>query len=315
MASVFLSYSHADEALKSELDKHLSALKRQGAIDVWHDRRIPAGDEVDKTINTNLEKAEIILLLVSSDFLNSRYCYDVEFARALEKHKEGSARVIPVILRPCDWKHSALGGFLAVPTDGKPITKWANTDEAFLDVVTQIRAVLPQLTAAPKPVAATVIETKTPSPRSSNLRVKKDFTEAAKDRFQDETFDYIANYFEGSLKELGARNPEIEGRFKRIDALTFSAVIYKDGEDACGCSIHNGSSRSSGFGRGITYSTDRSGRGNSINDNLTVEAGDQSLSLKPMMSGGFMRGGSSHDKMTQEGAAEYYWEKLIEHLQ
>lgn len=76
MATVFLSYSHADESLRDQLEKHLSALKRQGLIDSWHDRRIVAGKEFDKEISGNLEKAEVILLLVSSDFLASDYCYE-----------------------------------------------------------------------------------------------------------------------------------------------------------------------------------------------------------------------------------------------
>ena len=314
MASVFLSYSHADETLKSELEKHLAQLRREGAIEVWHDRKISAGDALDKTISANLERAEIILLLVSSDFLNSNYCYDVEFKRALQKHEEGSARLIPIILRPCDWQHSPLGKLLAAPKDGKPITKWANLDEAFLDVVLQIRAVLPTKNTVTKTVSTTPVQIKSSALRSSNLRVKKDFTEADKDRFRDETFDFISNYFEGSLKELGERNPEIEGRFKRIDVQTFSAVIYKNGKAVAKCSVRNGSSRSFGFGSGITYSTDESGRGNSMNENLTIETGDQSLSLKAMMSG-FMHGRSQSTQLTAEGAAEYYWGMLMEPLQ
>lgn len=312
MASVFLSYSHADETLRAELEKHLAQLRREGAIEVWHDRKISAGDALDKTISANLEKAEIILLLVSSDFLNSNYCYDVEFKRALQKHEEGSARIIPIILRPCDWQHSPLGKLLAAPKDGKPITKWSNLDEAFLDVVLQIRAVLPKSTAVVKTASTFPVPIKSSAPRSSNLRVKKDFTEADKDHFRDETFDFIANYFEGSLKELGERHPEIEGRFKRIDAQTFSAVIYKNGKAVAKCSVRNGGSR--GFGSGITYSADDNVRGNSFNECLSVESGDQSLSLKPMMSG-FMHGRGQSTQLTAEGAAEYYWGILMEPLQ
>lgn len=144
--------------------------------------------------------------------------------------------------------------------------------------------------------------------------MKKDFTEADKDRFRDETFDFIANYFEGSLKELGERHSEIEGRFKRIDAQTFSAVIYKNGKAVAKCSVRNGSSRSFGFGSGITYSADESGRGNSINENLSVEAGDQSLSFSSMMPG-FAFGQPKSVGLNAEGAAEYYWEMLISPLQ
>jgi len=81
MAVVFFSYSHADEELRDQLEKHLTMLKRQGAIETFHDRRIPAGNEVDRSISAELERADVILLLVSPDFLASAYCYDIEMQR------------------------------------------------------------------------------------------------------------------------------------------------------------------------------------------------------------------------------------------
>jgi TIR domain len=137
--SLFCSYSHKDEALRKKLETHLSLLEDQGVIHGWNDRRIEAGTEWDGAINKNLEDAGIILLLVSADFLASRYCRDVEIARAMERHKVGTARVIPVILRPVDWHTAPFGKLQALPKDGKPITKWKNQDEAFTDVARGIR--------------------------------------------------------------------------------------------------------------------------------------------------------------------------------
>ncbi|MEQ1546982.1 toll/interleukin-1 receptor domain-containing protein [Methyloglobulus sp.] len=94
---MFYSYSHKDEVLRDELEKHLKLLQRQNVIDSWHDRKIDAGTEWKNTIDDNLETADIILLLISSDFLASDYCIDIEVKRAMEKHKEKSAVVIPVI--------------------------------------------------------------------------------------------------------------------------------------------------------------------------------------------------------------------------
>ncbi len=145
MANVFFSYSHADEALRNQLEIHLSSLKRQGVISAWHDRRILAGTEFDKAIDRNLEIADIVLLLVSPDFIASDYCYEREVNRAMQRHSEGNARVIPVILRPCDWHDLEFGRLLAAPTDGRAITKWPNADEAFLDVVKSIKAALREL--------------------------------------------------------------------------------------------------------------------------------------------------------------------------
>jgi hypothetical protein len=102
MATIFFSYSHKDESLRDELETHLAMLKNEGLIESWHDRRIPAGDEFEQAIDAGLERADLILLLVSPDFLASRYCYGLEVARAMELHEERRARVIPVILRPCE---------------------------------------------------------------------------------------------------------------------------------------------------------------------------------------------------------------------
>src|SRR5437773_12372398 len=104
MATLFFSYSHKDEKLRDRLEVHLSTLKHEGLISTWHDRQIRAGEEFDKAIDEEMEKADVILLLVSPDFLASSYCYNVELARAIQRHDKGRTRVIPVILRPCDWR-------------------------------------------------------------------------------------------------------------------------------------------------------------------------------------------------------------------
>src|SRR5712692_8907637 len=100
---------HNDEGVRNQLEKHLSALKHQGLIETWHDRRITAGQAFDQEIDAHLESADVILLLISSDFLASDYCYKREMGRAVERHEVGSAIVIPVILRPCDWHDTPFG--------------------------------------------------------------------------------------------------------------------------------------------------------------------------------------------------------------
>lgn len=132
---VFISYSHKDETFKESLNEHLSMLKRNELISEWHDRQIIAGDNWKGQISKNLEEAQLILFLVSSSFLSSEYCFDIEFKRALEKHHEGSAQLIPIVVRPCDWTTSELGSFQGLPKDALPITKWNDQDEAWLNVV------------------------------------------------------------------------------------------------------------------------------------------------------------------------------------
>jgi hypothetical protein len=144
---VLFSYSHRDEKLRNELDKHLALLKRQNLIRVWHDRQIPAGKEFDREILSHLETASLILLLISADFLASDYCYTKEMKIALQRHDAGKARVIPVILRPVDWQHGPFSKLLSLPTDGKPVTTWGKRDAGLLNVAIGIRRVVEELTA------------------------------------------------------------------------------------------------------------------------------------------------------------------------
>ena len=117
----FVSYSHKDETLRAELETHLKLLSRQGALDLWTDRRIAAGDEWKGEIDENLERADLVLLLVSPDFVASDYCYDKEMRRALERHEEGSARVVPIIVRDVDWQPAEFAKLHALPRDGKAV--------------------------------------------------------------------------------------------------------------------------------------------------------------------------------------------------
>lgn len=136
---VFISYAHKDEIFKEALNEHLTMLKRNGVISEWHDRKIVPGEDWKNQISQNLEESALILFLVSSTFLSSEYCYDIEFTRALEKHHEGSAQLIPVVIRPCDWTASKLGTFQGLPKDALAISKWVNQDEGWVDVVQGIK--------------------------------------------------------------------------------------------------------------------------------------------------------------------------------
>jgi hypothetical protein len=318
MTGVFFSYSHADEGLRDQLEKQLSMLKRQGVIDTWHDRRIGAGRDIARTIDERINRDDIILLLVSADFLASDYCYDIEMKRAMEHHEAGEVIVIPVILRACDWHHAPFGKLNAVPRDGKPITQWTDIDDAFLQVAKAIREAAARMgKVAPSPAPATNMTATSQSarhpaegPRSSNLRLAKSFTQRDKDRFREEAFEFMARFFENSLAELAERNPGIEGVFRRVDANRFFATVYRDGKDVAKATIYMGGDS---FGRGINYVQGHTTAGNTINESLGVEADDQSIYLTTM---GMMHYGDQKEKkLSCEGAAELYWGNLIRPLQ
>src|SRR6266581_1755103 len=144
---VFCSYARKDEIWLRKLETHLSLLKRQGLISLWHDRLISPGTDWTTEIDTRLETASVNLLLISADFLASDYCYGIEMQRALESHQANEARVIPILLRPLDWNNAPFAHLQVLPTDAKPITTWRNRDAAFTDVAAGIRRVIEDLSS------------------------------------------------------------------------------------------------------------------------------------------------------------------------
>jgi internalin A len=151
----FVSYSHKDESLRAELDTHLKLLGRRGLLEIWTDQRIGAGEEWKGQIDKNLERADLVLLLVSPAFFESDYCYDLEMQLAMERHEEGSARVIPILVRPIsNWQAAPFGKLQALPAGGKPVTTWSGgrtgRDKAWANVAEGIEAALRELAARPR---------------------------------------------------------------------------------------------------------------------------------------------------------------------
>lgn len=329
MIRVFLSYSHVDEHYRNELEKHLMSLKRQGLIDSWHDRRIVPGEEWANRIDEELRRADIILLLISSDFIASDYCHEIEMKEALARHDRGEAIVLPVILRPCHWTGLQFGKLQAATKDCKPVEKYPSVDDALLEITQHIEAIAKRLSKQHPPSVGTAAPALTelthrgtpqaPSrtenlPRSSNLAIAKTFTDHDKDTFIREAFNYIAKFFEGSLQELNMRNPEVSTRFEKVDAQSFEATIYLHGKQESKCGIWLGSSV--GYSSGpssIIFSHTGLGHRNSYNESMSVKDNGNMLGLEPMGMGRFS--GSDRKPLTNEGAAEYYWSMFFEPVQ
>jgi|GEM_PF-2218355 len=142
----FVSYSHFDADLKNELLKHLDPLRRAGLVDHWHDGDISAGQEWERAIETRLRAADLIIFLITVDFINSEYCYDNELAAAVDRHKANKARLIPVIGRECLWQNLSFGHIQAV-LGGKAVMSRPNRDEALTDVAKEIKAIAEKLRA------------------------------------------------------------------------------------------------------------------------------------------------------------------------
>ncbi|MBD2100154.1 NB-ARC domain-containing protein [Leptolyngbya sp. FACHB-261] len=145
---IFLSHVPEDEELLKQLEKHLKSFQRSNRIRAWAKSQIEAGQERRAEIEAQLNRAHLILLMVSSDYIASDDCWEVEVVRALERRQAEEAQVIPVILRPADWEDTPLGELQALPRDSatvRAVTLWSNQDEAWVSVTHGLRSVIEKL--------------------------------------------------------------------------------------------------------------------------------------------------------------------------
>jgi hypothetical protein len=312
---LFFSYSHKDEELRNALEVHLTMLKRQGLIEAFHDRRIVAGEPLDDAIDAYLEEADIVLCLVSPDFIASDYCYSREMGRALERHQAGEARVIPVILRHCEWQHTPLKDLRGTPRDNKPVKAWADIDEALNDVAADIRRAVEGLPAATRwqPAKATPQSGGSAEvrerPRSANLHIPRALTDRDRDEYVERSFEFLAEFFANSLDELAARHPHLEGKITRLDARRFTAVVYRDGRKASALTAYMGGGW--GHGRGISYNNEDRGETNSSNGSFDLSDRGEELRFSSM----FSRFGGEKELLDHQEVAEAIWAAFIEPVQ
>jgi hypothetical protein len=215
---VFYSYAHEDATLRAKLDTHLAMLRRDQSMTQWHDGEIVAGSGWRQDIAKHLESADVILLLLSPDFLASDFCYIDEMGRALERERTSEATVIPIILRPCEWLHSPLAERKALPTGGRPVTAWPDRDEALHDVAQGIRTVIE---------AMRVRRGRAPGLRGVRRAGGGDLADAAVDRTHPE-----GHTEEQGLNWMGAEDwfegPPVLGKLPSAQAI---ATLRELGED------------------------------------------------------------------------------------
>ncbi len=139
---LFISYSKHDENLKNEFIKHLSVLKANNYISVWHDGVINPGEKWDDKIKNNLNDSDIVIFLVSHNLLSTEYVMNFELQETLKGVEEGSHNLVPVILDYCDWKDSQLGKFQSANTKAVELTSFSNINEGFLQVVNNLKEII-----------------------------------------------------------------------------------------------------------------------------------------------------------------------------
>lgn len=305
----FISYSHRDSEALGRLHVHLAPLRREGRLEAWFDREILAGDELDDEIKEQLESCELFLLLVSPDFLNSDYCVDTEMTRALERHDAGDARVVPIIVEPCDWTSSRLRALKALPKDGKPVSDWTNPNTAYLNVVQELRRILerdPTAQASSEVADAPAEQGVSPTP-ARRYRAKREFDDIDKAEYRERAFNIIRDYFKNAIGELDSVEG-LRGRYTGYSDTSFGCVIVNSGlgHGTAHLTVHGGRGRSS-FGD-IYYSFSEDAADNSANGWFNVAADEFELYLKASM-------GLAHDApaMSPETAAEAMWTEILQH--
>ena len=323
MTTGFVSYTHADADLKDQLLRHLAPLRREGLIDVWHDAMLRPGEHLDPTVQAALAKSDLVLLLVSAGFLASEYCYEQEMVRAFARQRANTARVVPIILKPCQWKGVPVGegerlaDFVALPKDGLPVTSWPDADAAFDNVAGAVRDMLHSgatgsgvQVIAPTPAAG--------SPRTAPMRrasaavlgIAARPTDLDRDRFLRAGLATTAAVFEAKLSELASSDPRVQTDFERIDSRTFAASVYLDGKRVGQLSIWHGSDTWRNA-LCLSYDTVTSTR-NSMSDWLPIEATPQGLAFG---AGSAMARRSTAGPLDADGAANYFWEGFITQIQ
>ncbi|MHA6287236.1 toll/interleukin-1 receptor domain-containing protein [Maricaulis sp. CAU 1757] len=315
----FLSYAHEDERYKAQILKHLALMKREGLIDVWHDREIRVGQDIGNTIDANLESADLFIALISSDFLSSEYCFSVEMRRGLERAGQGDCIFATVIVRSCDWQSAEFAKLLVLPTDGKPISRWADIDEAYTNVALELRKAisewvkrkgrtdkLKELSPQDRSPKGVLVD----RPKSANLTIKKNFSDLEKDIFLKNGFEYIAKYLEASAEELSTRNSPIDYSTEQNGERVLLKV-YRDGSIVSQIQARLGN-HIGGRGISISYGVNAS-RPGAINEMLGLADDGVELYLTPIL--GFHTGAENGKKLSFEGASEYIWSFVIEPLQ
>ncbi|RSV29457.1 toll/interleukin-1 receptor domain-containing protein [Sphingomonas sp. ABOLH] len=319
MTTGFISYTHADTALKDQLVQHLAPLQREGLIDIWHDGMLRPGEHLDPAVQAALSASDLVILLVSAAFIASEYCYEQEMMRAFARQRDGTARVVSIILRPCQWKgvpvgdDQALSEFVALPKDGKPVISWPDTDTAFDNAVGAIREMLKAGRASgPRNADATTFQPETgvatnrPANASALFGIAAKPTDLDRDRFLREGFQATASLFEEKLAELKASDSRIDTDFERIDSRSFAASAYLDGKRVGQVSIwHGGDMWRNALC--LSYDTATSTR-NSMNDWLPIEDTADGLAFSARSAMAHVRADGPLDAA---GAAAYFWDNFL----
>jgi len=310
MTKAFISYSHKDSAILDRLHTHLAILRREGTINEWYDRQILAGGELSQEISSELQKAKLFLALVSPDFLSSNYCYEIEMKMAIELHEAGKIRIIPIIVEPCDWQSSPLARFKAIPRDGKPIAEWQNQNNAFLDIVQELRRIITSDISSFGTQAKTENRVFVQPVEEKRYRLKREFDEIDIANFRDKCFKAIRDYFESSIGEVDTIE-DVRARFTDINAFSFTCTVLNKAKTRSVGYLTVHAQTGKGMNGAIIYSFTENASINTSNGSFDIEANE----YEPFLTSGYSmmtRGRLENVSMSVLQVSEYLWNKLLE---
>jgi hypothetical protein len=273
----FISYSHRDAESLLRLHTHMAVLKSQNKITDWCDQKILAGGNIDHEISERLEACELFLPLVSPDFLASHYCYEKEMQKAIKQKEAGITQIVSIILQPCDWQATPLIRYKSLPKDGKPVSEWQNENAAYLDIIQELRRIVDN---KPEPLVLSHQASPSLKPtQNQRYRVQRTFDEVDRADFRDKSFEIIRDYFRTSIEEIGSVS-EIKGRFKTIDANSFTCTVSNQArrDGPVYITVHANAMKH-GLGD-ISYSFFENAPPNTANGGFSIESDGYELSLK-----------------------------------
>ncbi len=236
----FLSYTHRDLHYLERLKVHLAPMKREHVITEWTDHEIKAGQNLNTEISEALLDSQLFISLLSPDYLASQYCYDIEFKKAQTMQEEGRLIIIPLVVEPCDWQKTPFGNLKAVPRDGKAVSEWTNENNAFLNVIDELRRIVSA--ATPNSAEQQIPDPTRPKPLR-NYKVKKLFSAVDEVNFREDSFRQIKSYFKSAIEEINMVQ-DIQSRFIRESDESFTCLISNrsNSQDRYITVYHTGSS-------------------------------------------------------------------------
>ena len=330
MLKGFVAYSKADYSAVERLMVHLKGLEYENLIEIWHDRQISPGEEWDARIRAELGAADVIIFCVSADLLATDYVQRIEIPKAIARHDRHEATVIPVILGKCAWEGNVLGKLQAIPDRGRTVQDYDTADEVWAMVASSVRKavrsghktpdpnrpipherdIFPERDMSPEWGAPPETWVQTPGASPVAFADAGHASDLDRDDFTQTTFAIILHYFEASLENIKAANPNCQTRLRKLSEDAFEAGIYMNGQRLSFCGIFMQSQM--GWD-GISYSNSGASNRSSMNENLRLAQGKRSalLSWQALMGATHRATEFDTTQMNPDEAASYLWSLFV----